>query len=130
MTVGKRRSISPKPASRLQPSSRRTWLGAQVVNARGSRRLSGITVRDGDGRLTDLPADTLAVSGGWNPTISLSTHLGDRPKWSDAIAAFVPGDLPRGMTVAGAATGAFSLSDALETGSAAGADSARALGLQ
>lgn len=100
------------------------------MNARGGRGLNRITVRDADGRLTDLQADTLAVSGGWNPTLSLSTHLGDRPKWSDAIAAFVPGELPRGMTAAGAAAGAFSLSDALRTGSTAGADAAQALGLQ
>jgi sarcosine oxidase subunit alpha len=126
--IDARKDVGPALADRCK--SGRTWFGAQVVKARGSGRLSGITVRDADGRLTDLPADTLAVSGGWNPTISLSTHLGDRPKWSDAIAAFVPGDLPRGMTVAGAATGAFSLSDALRTGSTAGADAARALGLQ
>jgi heterotetrameric sarcosine oxidase alpha subunit len=128
--IDARKDVGPALVTRSKSVNARTWFGAQVVKARGSRGLNRVTVRDVDGRLTDVPADTLAVSGGWNPTISLSTHLGDRPKWSDAIAAFVPGDLPRGMTAAGAATGAFSLSDALRTGSAAGADAAKALGLQ
>jgi sarcosine oxidase subunit alpha len=108
----------------------RTWFGAQVTDTRGSGGLRRITVRDKDGHSTHLHVDTLAVSGGWNPSIGLTTHLGQRPKWSDAIAAFVPGDLPRGMTVAGAATGALSLSDALRTGSIAGAAAAQDAGLQ
>jgi sarcosine oxidase subunit alpha len=108
----------------------RTWFGAQVTDTQGSGGLRRITVRDRDGRSTHLHVDTLAVSGGWNPSVSLTTHLGQRPKWSDAIAAFVPGDLPRGMTVAGAATGALSLSEALRTGSMAGAEAAKDVGLQ
>jgi glycine cleavage system aminomethyltransferase T len=128
--IDARRDVEPALAARLKSVNARTWFGAQVVNARGSRGLNRITVRDADGRLTPVRADTLAVSGGWNPAISLSTHLGDRPKWSDAIAAFVPGDLPRGMTAVGAAAGAFSLSDALRTGSTAGLEAATALGLQ
>jgi heterotetrameric sarcosine oxidase alpha subunit len=128
--IDARRDVQPALVDRSKSVDARTWLGAKVVNVRGARGLQRITVRDADGRLTDLQADTLAVSGGWNPTINLSTHLGGRPKWSDDIAAFVPGDLPRGMTAAGAATGLFSLSDALRTGSTAGADAADALGLQ
>jgi methylglutamate dehydrogenase subunit C len=108
----------------------RTWFGAQVTDTRGPAGLRRITVRDKDGHSTHLHVDTLAVSGGWNPSIGLTTHLGQRPKWSDAIAAFVPGDLPRGMTVAGAAAGALSLSDALRTGSIAGAAAAKDAGLQ
>ena len=128
--IDARKDVAPALLDRSKSAAARTWIGAQVVNARGSRGLNRITVRDADGRLTHLQADTLAVSGGWNPAISLSTHLGERPKWSDAIAAFVPGDLPRGMTAAGAAAGAFSLADALRTGSTAGAQAAEAVGLK
>lgn len=105
--IDARKEVEPALIARSKSVNARTWFGSQVVNTRGGRGLNRITVRDADGRLTDLQADTLAVSGGWNPTLSLSTHLGDRPKWSDAIAAFVPGELPRGMTAAGAAAGAF-----------------------
>ncbi len=102
--------------------------GAQVVDARGRCGLNRITVRDRDGSLTRIRVDALAVSGGWNPNLSLSTHLGDRPVWSDTICAFVPGTVPSGMIVVGAAAGYFSLADALRSGAAAGAGSAAALG--
>jgi methylglutamate dehydrogenase subunit C len=102
----------------------RAWFGAQVIDTHGSSSLRAITVRDRDGNTTRLNVDTLAVSGGWNPAIGLTTHLGQRPKWSDSVAAFVPSELPRGMSVAGAAAGALALSDALRTGAeAAGAKS-------
>ena len=106
----------------------RTWIGAHVTDTIGSTELRGITVRDRDGATTRLSVDTLAVSGGWNPSISLTTHLGQRPRWSDTLAAFIPGELPRGMSVAGAATGALSLSDALKSGSKAGAEVAGDIG--
>jgi methylglutamate dehydrogenase subunit C len=115
-----------KGAARLDT---RVFCGAQVVATRGARALERITVRDLAGQLAHLPVDTLAVSGGWNPSIGLCTHIGGRPRWSQEIAAFVPGDVPRGMAVAGAARGAFALADALQDGAAAGAEAARALGL-
>jgi methylglutamate dehydrogenase subunit C len=108
----------------------RVLCGAQVVDAYGARGLDHVTVRDRAGQLSDVGVDTLAVSGGWNPNVALSTHLGGRPRWSDAIAAFVPGDVPRGMAVVGAAAGAFSLGDALREGAAAGSEAACAMGFR
>jgi len=110
----RRDAVAPKEAC-----VGRTWLGAQVTDTHGSKSLRAITIRDRDGNTTRLSVDTLAVSGGWNPAVGLTTHLGHRPKWSDAIAAFIPGELPRGMSVAGAAAGVFSLAGALKTGAAA-----------
>jgi glycine cleavage system aminomethyltransferase T len=108
----------------------RAWFGAHVIDTHGSSSLRAITVRDRDGNTTRLNVDTLAVSGGWNPAVGLTTHLGQRPKWSHRLAAFVPGELPRGISVAGAATGALALSDALKSGSQAGADAAKDVGKQ
>lgn len=127
--IDARRDVDPSLSDRAR-SLARTWCAAQIVDTRGCGALKRITVRDRDGGLTHIRADVLAVSGGWNPSLSLSTHLGDRPRWSDAVAAFVPGDLPRGMTVAGAAAGTFSLLEALRTGSTAGAKAAEAAGLK
>jgi sarcosine oxidase subunit alpha len=62
------------------------------------------------------------------PTVHLTTHLGGRPKWRDTIAAFVPGTLPAGMLVAGAAAGHFALADCLSGGAGAGAQAAAASG--
>ncbi|MCY4543159.1 MAG: sarcosine oxidase subunit alpha, partial [Rhodobacteraceae bacterium] len=62
-----------------------------------------------------LKVDCLAVSGGWNPNLQLTCHHGGRPQWDSDLAAFVPGrHIPRGMAVAGAAAGKFSLGSVLK----------------
>jgi len=117
----------------LTPSKRlglRTLLGTRVFDTHGRHGLRGITVRDREGRELRLPVDALAVSGGWNPNLALSTHLNGRPKWSDAIDAFIPGDLPGGMRVAGAAQGSFTLAGALREGTAAGRQTAEETGFK
>ncbi|GAB4296589.1 MAG: sarcosine oxidase subunit alpha [Roseovarius sp.] len=93
--------------------------GAQVSAAHGRRGLEAVTVIAG-ARREKIAADCLAVSGGWNPTLHLSCHLGARPEWREDIAAFVPraGAVP-GMAVAGAASGAFSTAACLRGGVAA-----------
>ena len=76
------------------------------VKARGIRVIKGHTVIDThagpDGRLAAvvvgnilgeeaevIPADLLAVSGGWTPTVHLATYAGIKPTWSRKRAAFV-----------------------------------------
>ncbi len=128
--VDARSEVAPTVIASAKREGTRVMLGARVTGVRGLRSLRGVTVLDGAGRTVRVAADTLAVSGGWNPTLALSTHLGGRPRWSQAIAAFVPGDVPRGMTVIGAARGSLSLADALREGTAAGAEAAQAVGLR
>jgi sarcosine oxidase subunit alpha len=125
--IDARSMVSPALTAKAAHIDARIFCGAQVLDARG---LDRITVRNGDGEVSHLEVDTLAVSGGWNPNVALCTHLGGRPRWSDAIAAFVPGDMPRGMAVAGAAAGSFSLADALREGAVAGRAAAEATGFR
>ncbi len=108
--------------------------GARVMATQGRKGLVGFTVATASGRQR-IEADCLAVSGGWNPVLHLSCHLGARPRWRDDIAAFVPApaDAPGmvpGMRVAGAAGGSFSTAACLREGAAAGMAAARALGLK
>jgi sarcosine oxidase subunit alpha len=91
--------------------------GAQVVNSMGRLGLRFVNVRLADGTERPLEIGALGVSGGWNPNVHLTCHQRGRPAWNAGLAAFVPGgDLPYGMSVAGAATGAFSTSAALTSG--------------
>jgi sarcosine oxidase subunit alpha len=101
-----------------------------VIEARGAYGVHHMTIRTFDGRCERVAADTLAVSGGWNPNLALSTHLGGRPQWSQDIRAFVPGDVPCGMVVVGAARGTFGLAGALREGAAAGIEAAEATGFR
>jgi len=126
--IDARAEVAPSVLAAGQRTSARILLGAQVLEAQGARSLRNVIVRDDKGRLTEFPADTLAVSGGWNPNIALSTHLGGRPRWSNDLSTFVPGDQPREMIVTGAARGSFLLADALCEGAAAGAEAAESAG--
>jgi methylglutamate dehydrogenase subunit C len=93
--------------------------GAQVTATAGSRSLRALTVRTRDG-LQTVAADVLAMSGGWNPDLGLTSHHGARPAWNEEIAAFVPNATPTGLAAAGAANGALLLRACLAQGSAAG----------
>jgi len=104
------------------------YAGAQVIGTRGRSALRAVEVLSASGKLR-LAADCLAVSGGWNPAVQLSCHLGAKPIWNEAIASFVPAAAAvPGMQAAGAVTGAFSTRDALATGIEAAMQAAQALG--
>jgi heterotetrameric sarcosine oxidase alpha subunit len=102
----------------------RVFPGGVVERARGGQRLRGVTVRDAGGTAFELDCDLLAVANGWNPSLHLTCHLGGRPLWNDSISAFVPGTLPLGMSVGGAAAGHFTLGESLAEGARLGADAA------
>jgi sarcosine oxidase subunit alpha len=100
------------------------FLGGRVTDARGGRALKSIAVLDATGNRRTIAVDALAVSGGFNPDIALSTHLGSKPAWSEPKAAFLAAQLPDGMAVAGAAAGHWTLAEALHDGTVLGADAA------
>lgn len=107
------------------------FAGAQVIDTKGRLGLEAARVRLADGTTRDIPCGALAVSGGWNPNVHLTCHQRGRPAWREDIAAFVPaGDIPAGMSVAGAANGAFSTAAALRTGAESAAASLAELGIE
>jgi methylglutamate dehydrogenase subunit C len=96
-----------------------------VAGVRGGKAgISQVEIALADGRRATVSADTLAMSGGWNPSVGLASHHRGRPKWQAEIAAFVPDGCPPGMTVAGAANGELSLGACLRSGHEAGASAA------
>ena len=99
--------------------------GETVVDTSGRLGLRSLTTNAGK----TIPADCLAVSGGWSPNVHLTCHQRGKPVWNEAIAAFVPGaDLPPGMAVAGAANGTLTLAGALLEGAEKAAEIAANLG--
>ena len=97
--------------SRAEPPRLACAHGIRASSRRAGRRLcmaagvAAIDVIDAQRpEAEDRNATRSRVSGGWNPAVHLTCHLGGKPVWNDAIAAFVPGTLPPGMHVAGAAT--------------------------
>ncbi|MER9840988.1 sarcosine oxidase subunit alpha [Mesorhizobium australicum] len=94
----------------------------------GKNGVRKISVSLTGGARAEVEADGLAVSGGWNPAVGLTSYHRGRPKWRDDIAAFVPDGAPPGMVAAGAADGAFGLGACLRDGFAAGEAAARDAG--
>lgn len=128
--VDSRAEVADHLIAATKRASTQVMLGAHVVDTRGTAELRGVNIRRADGSELHLPADLLAVSGGWNPNIALSTHLGARPQWSNERFAFLPPADLSGMSVIGAARGSFALADALREGTAAGADAAESAGFR
>ncbi len=94
-----------------------------VRRALGNQMVRGAEIA-GEAGVTRLDCDLIAMAGGWSPTIHLTSHLGARPRWDEALAAFVADEVPAGMAVAGAAAGAFTTAEALGAGARAGAAAA------
>ena len=84
--------------------------GDAVIDTSGRKGLRSLTLNDG----RKISADCLAISGGWSPNVNLTCHHRGRPVWDDAIMGFVPGgNLPPGLSVAGAANGTMTLGGAI-----------------
>ncbi len=100
------------------------FAGGHVARTYGGTELGGVDIVDGLGRIHRVPADLLAMAGGWSPTVALTCHTGGRPRWDAALHAFVPDSLPPGMLVAGAAAGCFGLAAAMKDGMRWGCEAA------
>ncbi|MFA5119803.1 sarcosine oxidase subunit alpha family protein [Zavarzinia sp.] len=124
--IDARAEVDPALAEVARRAGAQVLTGARVTATRGGRALRAVEVQDGRGRQR-IACDLLAVAGGWNPALALTTHLGAKPHFDEALAAFVPaGRLPPGMAVAGAAAGHLSLADCLADGFRLGAEAAGA----
>ena len=124
--VDARREI---PAALSKIFNGRIIFGGAVVGTKGARSLQSVTIKTSHGHEI-VNCDALAVSGGWNPNLGLACHHGNRPKWSEKIAAFVTDKLPKGMMVAGAADGAMTLAECIARGTRAGHAAVEALGFK
>jgi methylglutamate dehydrogenase subunit C len=112
------RTALPAVAGRARAAGVEIFAGAVIREIKG-RSVRAVEILTADGVIRRIDADLVAVSGGWNPSIGLASNLGARPAWSDDIHGFVPGSMPPGMRVAGAAAGQLSLGAALAGASGA-----------
>lgn len=103
-------------------------LATHLLRARGARAVRSAELRrDGAAASHRIACDVIAMSGGWSPTVHLTSHTGVRPVYDADIGAMVPGPWPTGVSGAGAVTGARQ-GDPLADGHAAGTDAARRIG--
>ena len=109
--------VDPRPD--IDPVEEFRVYRGEVVGTSGRLGLQTVRFRHRGG-VSEIAAETLALAGGWNPTLHLACHMNARPDWDAKIAAFVPGPgMVPGLAVAGAAVGRFSTAACLADGMAA-----------
>lgn len=126
--VDTRPILPPEIKSKARKHGIRVFEGAAVADAVGGRSVTGARIVAAYGTSQTISCDLIAVSGGFNPNVQVTTHLGGRSQWQENLAAFVPGTVPKWMAVAGAANGSFSTSACLNEGARTGAEAAAACG--
>jgi len=87
--------------------------GATVTGTRGGPdgAVSGVLTDRGE-----LACDLLLLSGGWNPTAHLHSHVRGTLAYDPELGAFRPGEPVEHTTVVGAANGTFDLAGCLAEG--------------
>jgi sarcosine oxidase subunit alpha len=128
--VDTRDTVEDRLAALVKAQGAELFTGARIEATSGRLALREVTVRTSGGRTRRIGCDLLAVANGWNPAVHLTCHHGGRPVWDDGLSAFVPGSLPPGMAVAGAAAGRLTLAEALSDGGRLGAEAARDCGFE
>jgi sarcosine oxidase, subunit alpha len=80
--------------------------GWVVSGTEGGTRIEAAYLRGPDGETRTVECDSLFVSGGWNPNLTLWRSIGGEVRYDETMACFVPGESgPGWLTVVGAAAG-------------------------
>jgi len=97
-------------------------LATTLVHAQGARRVASCMLAPFDiaqgrvqGAEQTLPVDLVAMSGGWTPTVHLSSHRNIRPVYRADIGCFVPGGFDRAHFGAGAMVGTQTMATTLQS---------------
>ena len=103
--------------------------GAVVTDVEGASGVERVAFSRG-GQTEHLECDFVAMAGGFNPVVHLACHRGAKPRWNDALAAFLPPSVGSAMIAAGSANGSMTISQCLREGAKAGAVAAEETGFQ
>lgn len=89
-----------------------------VEKARGWHRVRSAVVIDSANVRKTVRCDTIAVSGGWTPTVHLHSQSGGKVGYDDALSTFVPTLSKQHSISVGACMGHFQLAECLADGAA------------
>ena len=103
-----------------------------VTRTSGSPRLTSVTLAPFNGSAfgveETIEADSLLVSGGWNPAVHLHSQAGGTVRYDQRLGAFVPDAPAPGISVTGSAAGWFGLREVVENARAVSRDVVAELG--
>lgn len=75
--------------------------GEVVTGTSGEERITGVRLSSN----TEIPCDTLLISGGWNPAVHLFSQAGGRLRYAPELGAFVPAAPLADVRTVGSANG-------------------------
>jgi sarcosine oxidase subunit alpha len=84
--------------------------GATIETVIGRSVVAGVRLSTGE----EFPADLVAQSGGWTPSLHLYCHAKGKPLWNAEQGAFLPGSEIAGIAVIGASAGIWALDRILQ----------------
>ncbi|MFI7226424.1 2Fe-2S iron-sulfur cluster-binding protein [Nonomuraea angiospora] len=102
---------SPGPLDEARRRGIEVLAGQAVEAVRGAGEVSSVLAGG-----SEIEADLLLVSGGWNPVAHLFSQAGGTLRYDEDLAALVPGVSRQKVRVAGAARGVFTLEGCLIDG--------------
>jgi len=124
-----RDQVSQSLRQRLSDLGTELIPGCRVGNTRGSQGIDSVLIERMDGNpVAKRKCDLLAVSGGWAPRVHLLAHARGELRFDPVSQSFLPGRLPSGLTVAGAANGTSGLEESLAEASRAASSICASLG--
>jgi Glycine cleavage system T protein (aminomethyltransferase) len=115
--------VDPRPASkgdlpaRARAAGLTTFLESVVETTCGddAGRLRAVRIRSRQGT-HDVECDLLAVSGGFDPALTLHQQLRGTTRYDPRLGAAIPALVPSGRWIAGAANGRMTVREALDDG--------------
>ncbi len=131
-----RTEISDAATAQIAASGVNLITGHAVSDVRGSLDINQISLMPFDvysqsvsGDERTLDCDCLAVSGGWTPSIHLTSQKGEAPIWDDMLQAFLPAKSDGSWTACGAMAGHMSDEETIASAQAVTELTLRNLGL-
>jgi len=110
-------------------------LSTAVTSTKGSHRVKTCTLAPYDlvqGKVTGAgvtqTVDLVAMSGGWTPTVHLTSHRGIKPTYKPDLCSFVPGGFDSGHFGAGSMMGTQTFAQAVQSGWDAAVQAASGMG--
>jgi len=133
--VDLRSAVSPALLGAASSAGMTVQTGSTITDVYGRLhatrcRVAGYDASSGRvmGGPMELEVDLVAMSGGWTPTVHLSSHRNVKPTYRADIACFVPGGFDRAQFGAGAMVGSQTWGEAIESGWRMGAQAAEISG--
>jgi heterotetrameric sarcosine oxidase alpha subunit len=119
-----RRAVNDELMAKTKMLAIELIAGATVLDVVGGKAVDGLVLSVDAGNRR-LDCDLVCMSGGWSPTVHLTSHGGIKPIYLSDIGAFVPGGYAAGQYGAGAVRGTFRIQAAIDDGIEAGQSAAR-----